>query len=187
MSKQEPSWPERMKDDATRTAAALREYEQRPDTADEAAAYARVLARVERPRARPWLTIAPTAVVVAALVVFAVYPSGTVPPPRPLTNVTPSSPVRVPEPATPVVLGPSPVRLAAGRLSLGDGVVAILSDDPSASARRQQGTLDLTLDSGTAIVQVAPRPLGHAVLVNAAAYRFTVVGTAFRLSKRAAE
>jgi tetratricopeptide (TPR) repeat protein len=72
--------------------------------------------------------------------------------------------------------------LPTGKLALPTGVTAILDDDASASARFEQGTLDIALARGRIELHVPPREMGQAVLLTAARFRFTVVGTAFELS-----
>jgi tetratricopeptide (TPR) repeat protein len=79
-------------------------------------------------------------------------------------------------------LGSAPTTLPTGKLQLAGGVTAMLTDATSATARFQQGTLDIALASGTIVLHVLPREIGQAVLITAGPHRFTVVGTVFRLS-----
>jgi hypothetical protein len=82
------------------------------------------------------------------------------------------------------------MRLAAVATPLPKGVVklptrvtAVLSDDAAATARLQEGTLDIALVSGTIQLGIPPREIGQAVLVTAERFHFTVVGTAFSLTR----
>jgi len=183
MSKQDETWPRPMKTEPGPAGAALREYEQdTTDTPNEAAAYSRVLARLERPRALlRWLWAGgTTAVAFSSLLLL--WPSK---PTTPTISGSPgtlaTSPLPEPMAARPVELGSSPRSLPTGYLGLAAGVSAILGDGSSATARLQDGTVDIVLAKGAINLHVRPRGIGQAVLVTAGRHLFTVVGTDFRL------
>ena len=180
-----------MKSETSAAGEALRQYAQ--DTArhpDEAAAYGRALASLtrqatmDRPftHSRWFVAIGATAFAVPALLwlLWSRAPSATIP------TLTPSASVAIaPAPAIlqaapfepSVPLGMVPTQLPTGKISLGGGITALLSVETSATARFQQGTLDITLANGSIELHVPPRAIGQAVLVTAGGHRFTVVGT----------
>jgi hypothetical protein len=184
MSKQDESWPAPLKTEPRPAGAALREYEQETsETPSEAAAYGRVLARLERPRAlwRWAWALGTTAIAFSSLLLLWPW--------RPTTATISGSPGSlatspVPEPmvARPVQLGSVPVTLPAGHVDLGLGVSATLSNDGRATARLQDGTMDIVLAKGVIFLRVLPREVGQAVLVTAGHHLFSVVGTDFRLA-----
>jgi hypothetical protein len=187
MSKQRESWPAPLKSTSSPAASALSKYEQvEIDTTNEPAAYDRVRARLERSSsAGRWSwALATSALALASL--FLLLRSG----PAPLSAPPPKKPlVTAPEPlprteAVPQIrLGAKATALSAGESALASGVAVELVADTMASARLQNGTLDIVLTSGRLDLRVSPRPLGEAVLVAADPYLFTVVGTIFSVSK----
>jgi len=186
--KQDTAWPEPMKTEPSKEGTALRKYaEETAETPSEAAAYSRALARIERPYTRsPWLAaIGAIALAVPALLWLLRSPT----PPNaiqaPSARVA-SAPAPATAQATPtepsVQLSTVPTQLPTGKISLDSGVTALLSVETSATARYQEGTLDIMLDSGSIELHVPPRGIGQSVLVTAGSHRFTVVGTVFTVS-----
>ena len=182
MSKQDENWPRPMRTEPGPAGAALRKYEQgTSDARNEAAAYDRVLARLDRPRAYfRWVwAFGTTAVAFSSLLLL--WPEHAPPPPGlPATAVEAPAPVA----ASPQIqLGANPTALPAGKLVLAGGVAAELAAGSSASARLQNGTLDIVLLSGRIELHVPPRPIGQALLIAADQFLFTVVGKDFSVSK----
>jgi hypothetical protein len=186
MSKQDESWPAPLKTEPRPAGAALREYEQETsETPNEAAAYGRVLARLERPRAfGRWVwALGTTAVAFSSLLLL--WPGR---PTTPTISGSPGSLAEAPAPAAAfpsIPLGANPTALPRGKLVLAGGVSAELAAGSSASARMHNGTLDIVLASGRIVLHVPPRPIGQALLIAADQFLFTVVGTVFSLSKDA--
>ena len=194
MSEQKIDWPVVMKDEASETGTALRRYDLGAGaTPSEATAYSGVLAKLERRTlGLRWRLAMGVTAVVLPLLLWLLRPaestisgspansfSGT------MANVTPSTPFPAGGIAPTVQLGTAPTTLPTGKLQLAGGVTAMLTDATSATARFQQGTLDIALASGTIVLHVLPREIGQAVLITAGPHRFTVVGTVFRLSYKA--
>jgi len=193
MSKEPTKWPAPIKGEPSGAGAALRQYEQQTaETTDEPAAYQRALARLERyaqpsSRARWFVVFGATALVVPALLwLLRSSPAVPVlPGPRasaPVATATAEVHSRATSPEPSVPLGTVPTPLPTGKIRLGDGITALLSATASATARFQEGTLDITLASGDIALHVPPRGIGQAVLVTAGGYRLTVVGTVLTVS-----
>ncbi|GEM_PF-1553000 len=202
------NWPVplRARDDSF--GEAVREYAQSTEeTRAEAAAYARMLARVGRRSRRVPMIVAGVAMTgvlaVAVLVVrhegAAVSPShgtvasgSTVSAPaqlrqRQATSAEASLPAAEPSGTLPspapspaaIRLGTLPASLPSGRVDLVGQATAVLSPDAVASGRAQTGNTEIVLGKGSIELHVLPRAPGHDFAVSAGRYRFTVVGTAF--------
>jgi len=193
MSNEPTKWPAPIKSDPSGAGAALRQYEQQTtETTDEPAAYQRTLARIDRSaqpssHARWFVAFGATALVVPVLLwLLRSSPAvPVIPGPRasaPVATATAEVPPHATTPEPSVLLGPVPTPLPTGKIRLGDGITASLSATASATARFQEGTLDITLASGELVLHVPPREIGQAVLVTAGGYRLTVVGTVLTVS-----
>jgi hypothetical protein len=184
----EEDWPPPIKSEDTTAGVALREYARvTSDDPGEAAAYARVMARVERSPARPrwWLAAAFGATVAAGLLWIlrpgtTAIPSPPGPPPPMVAKATASPPAAAPE----LLLTAAPTALPAGRVLLAGGVVATLAAGTQATGRLAEGTLDLALSAGSLALEVPPRQPGQAVLLTAGGLRFTIVGTVLSLRRQ---
>jgi hypothetical protein len=188
MSNQDNRWPSPLRDQADEVGSALRQYQQTTSEASgETAAYARVVARLEPSRARWRLPIAALVVTVPALVwlVWTAERTPTAPSAMPTTSAVAPVPALLPvgPPASPnsdedtLRLGLAPAPLPKGKLSLPGGVTGDLGEDGAATARLENGTLDIALLAGRIDLHVPRREIGQAVLVNVDSTRFTVVGT----------
>ena len=191
MSEQNGNWPTVMKDESGETGTALRRYDGGTKaTPSEANAYSGVLAKLEgRPVRLRWRIALGTTAVVLPLLLWLLRPSESTISGSPassssgtMANFTPATPSPASGLAPSIQLGMAPITLPTGKLQLAGGVTAMLTDATSATARFQQGTLDIALASGTIVLHVLPREIGQAVLITAGHHRFTVVGTVFRLS-----
>jgi len=190
MSTPDTNWPAPMKTEPSAAGSALRQYERETtESPNEAAAYSRTLARRDRPgsRQRRWVAIGTTALVVPAILWLVWRPTPPVTNPAntqslPVASASASSPPRATPVAPSVQLGRVAIGLPTGTIHLDGGITAVLAVDTSATARFQEGTLDITLSSGTIELHVPPREIGQAVLVTAGGYRFTVVGTVLTVS-----
>lgn len=196
MSKQEPEapWPVPPIDEPSPTGTALRHYDR--ETAqipNEAVAYARILARLDRPRARPrrLVAIGATAVAIPTMLWMLWHRAPPAVVPEPVLANKFASPVASPATAieeastlsfhVAVVSTPLPV----GELRLEGGITAVLAEDTTATARLEQGTLDIALAGGSIELHIPPRAVGQAVLVAAGDLHFMAVGAVFTLSYRA--
>ena len=188
MSKPDGAWPRPLKNEICDAGEALRHYErQTTQAADEAESFARVMAKVGRPTwQRRWLAIA-TVGAAALFVMLWRWQLASSPASNPVAVKVPAPLAGTAEtvaPAAPPALALTDVAtsLPTGKLALPTGVTGVLDDGALASARLQQGTLDIDLARGHIELHVPPRKLGQAVLLTADHFRFTVVGTAFSLS-----
>jgi ferric-dicitrate binding protein FerR (iron transport regulator) len=192
MSKQAESWPAPMRTESSEAGAALRQYEHdHVEAPSEPAAYSRVMTALQRSPSRRRLFALGTAALAVPVLLWLVHARNQ--PVRHAAHFAQSQarPIAKVEPPTSTQvelafrLGPAPKSLPTGKLVIEGGVSAELSTDASATGRLQDGTLDIALSSGTIALQVSPRPVGQAVLISADAFRFTVVGTVFSLSRKA--
>jgi hypothetical protein len=204
------NWPIPLRDRDNSLGAAVREYAQgTEESSGEAAAFARVVARVAGRSRRVSILVAGlvvagalTTAVVALLVGHretAVSPRVTVASnsaaPVSATRRSISTQVSLPAARTPrdtlaptpppasIHLAALPVSLPTGPVTLVDQATAVLSADAVASARAQSGDTEIVLSKGSIELHVLPRTPGHDFAVNAGLYRFTVVGTAFTVSQ----
>jgi hypothetical protein len=189
------NWPASMKDEPGETGSALRQYDREPvEIPSEAAAYSRVLAKLDHSSTRSrWLLAMGTMALAVPLGLWLLRSGkSTIPSPTSsssssgtMANVTPTTPPPIAELERSVRLGTVPTTLPNGQIHLAGGVTATLADGTSATARVQEGTLDIALAGGTINLQVQRRQIGQALLITAGPYRFTVVGTVFRISHTA--
>lgn len=199
-SKKQTSWPVPLGEREFALGEAVREYARSTETTpDEAAAYARVLARMAgRPRRVPWLLAgfgmgAATAALVAVFALHAravrpvqhtavphILPKAT----SPMVPAPTPTPLPARAPSVPTVrLVAAPAVLPVGQVELVDEASATLSADAVANGRRQAGRTEIALDKGTIELHVLPRAPGHDFAVSTGGYRFMVVGTAFTVSQ----
>jgi ferric-dicitrate binding protein FerR (iron transport regulator) len=132
------------------------------------------------------LALGSTALVVATLLWLfrSGHEKSPLPGPTPPVAKAPNAPPP-PTPTAPVLeLAPRPVPLPVGASRLPSHVLATLAEGSAATARLADGTLDIALVHGSLGLEVRPREVGQAVLVAAGRFRFTVVGTAFTLSRK---
>jgi hypothetical protein len=203
-------WPVPLRTRDSGLGAAVREYAQSTEeTRGEAAAYARVAARVggrSRRVAMMAAGLAITGVLATAAVALVVHHRGTAVsasrvtvasssalsvPPRRSTSAEASRPEArssraLPAPTPPTAsirLAALPVSLPTGKVALVEQATAVLSADAVATARAQAGDTEIVLSKGNLELHVLPRAPGHDFVVSAGLYRFNVVGTAFTVSQ----
>jgi hypothetical protein len=175
------------------------------ETNGEAANYARVVARMERPSRRvPRIVLGISAGVLAAAVgVILVLghpadapfvakaqrpfapPVNQHPVPSAVATSTAIQPSRKDlAPAVPSLsLSGQSVSLPTGESEIVGQAKAILSVDAVASAALRREAADILLQRGTIELHVTPQAPGHHLSVTVGRYRFTVVGTVFTLSR----
>jgi TolA-binding protein len=204
MKGERETFPARLAEGTSATAELLRKVEKQPPHAPpEAAAWERTLTRLGRETGHPRLRLVVAASVGAlagAVVLFvAISRRAPVQVGDGQTHATPTSIVTAPAPSpSPAVrpaevaaevpriqLGRAPVGLPAGRSELVNEAAVALSRGGSARAFTTTAAATVELGAGEVELHVEKRPAAadHAFEVTAGAYRFTVLGTVFRVSK----
>ncbi|HEX2657966.1 MAG TPA: FecR domain-containing protein [Polyangia bacterium] len=207
MKSHRETFPARLADGSDATAELLRKVEKQPPHAPpEAAAWERTLTRLGREPGHPRLRLALAATAGAlagAVVLFAVLSRHA---PEAASSVAASPPIAASAPIAPLVpapapvvpslsseatevpriqLGRAPVGLPAGRSELVNEAAVALSRGGSARAFTTAAAATVELDAGEVELHVEKRPAAadHAFEVTAGGYRFTVLGTVFRVSR----
>ena len=204
-------WPVPLRNRDSSLGAAVREYAQSTEESPgEAAAYARVAARVAG-RSRRVSMLAAGLVMAGALTTAVValvvgHRGSAVSPPVTVASNsavpvsaaahraaptetslpaarTPRNTLAPTPPTASIRLAALPVSLPTGNVALVEQATAVLSADAVATGRAQTGDTEIVLSKGSIELHVLPRAPGHDFAVSAGLYRFTVVGTAFTVSQ----
>ena len=136
------------------------------------------------------LAPAATAPAPAAIAASAAVSSIAAPPRSPSPRAVPSSrPSAPPADAPHIRLGRAAVRLPVGAAELADEARVTLSPDGSARAFATPSAATVELATGAVDLHVEKRraETGHAFEVQAGPYRFTVLGTVFRVARTAGD
>jgi len=97
---------------------------------------------------------------------------------------TPTDAPSIPSPKTASIrLRDVPCSLPAGQVDLDGQAMAVLSAEAIASGHSQKANTEIVLKKGSIDLRVVPRAKGQSFAVRAGPYQFTVVGTAFTVSR----